>query len=105
MHSQVGEKLQDGVYYYHWKYQSLNGKTLKSKHLALSMGAAKEFIELCDSGDAFKNKNDMLMMLLQVEQQARGNATGSKVVYRIIFSLIEFANITSFTGVEKQGKW
>ena len=60
--------LQDGMYYHSWKRNDESGHT--SKHLVLSMAAAKEFIELCDSGDASKNKGELLAMLLQLEHQA-----------------------------------
>jgi hypothetical protein len=46
------------------------------------MAGAREFIELCDSGNAPQNKGEMLAMLLQVEQQTPGNAAGYKVTLK-----------------------
>jgi hypothetical protein len=66
------------VYYHAWKRSNASDHT--SKHLVLGMVGAREFIELCDAGDASKNKGDMLAMLFAVEQQERGKLPGSKVV-------------------------
>ena len=71
--------LDDGVYYHSWKQSDASGRT--SKHLVLSTGSAREFIELCDSGNASKYKGDLLAMLLQVEHHAHDNMSGPKVVY------------------------
>jgi hypothetical protein len=40
----------------------------------------------------------MLAMLLQVEQQARGSASGSKVTLRKVFSFIAFTDTLSPAG-------
>ena len=83
---QDGDILPDGVYYHSWKRNDDSGHT--SKVLALSMAAAREFICLCDSGDASKNRSELLALLLQVEQQM--HASGAKVHTNYLHFLIIF---------------
>jgi hypothetical protein len=86
MNHQDGDKLPDGVYYHSWKRNNDSGHI--SKVLALSMASAREFICLCDSGDASKNKGELLALLLQFEQQT--HASGAKVHTNYLHFLIIF---------------